>query len=62
MSRYSRLEQLGFDTHSITEEQIAVIDSLSDAEIQLLVKIKNKLDDAGGDVEGHSVDSGGVVW
>ncbi|MBV1850640.1 aroma-sacti cluster domain-containing protein [Catellatospora tritici] len=58
----SRLDRLGFDTQFASDEQIAVVDSLSDAEIELLVKIKHKLDDAAGDVEGHSLDAGGVVW
>jgi hypothetical protein len=58
----SRLEQLGFNTQYATEEQIAVVESLSDAEITLLVKIKEKLDNAVGDVEGHTLEAGGVVW
>ncbi|WP_212822616.1 aroma-sacti cluster domain-containing protein [Catellatospora sp. TT07R-123] len=58
----SRLDRLGFDTQFATDEQLAALESLSDAEIELLVRIKGKLDDASGDVEGHSVEAGGVVW
>jgi len=61
MSR-ARLEQLGFHIDLATEEQLAVVDSLTDDEIRLLVKIKNRLDEAVGDVEGHILDVGGVVW
>jgi hypothetical protein len=58
----SRLERLGFDTSFATDEQLAVVESLSDAEIALLVKIKDRLDDAAGDVEAHSLEAGGLVW
>ena len=53
---------LGFNAQYATQEQISVVESLSDAEIQLLIKIKDKLDDAAGDVEGHVLEAGGVVW
>jgi hypothetical protein len=62
MTHQSRLEQLGFSTQFASPEQIAIVESLSDSEIQLLVKIKTKLDDVTGDVEGHSLEAGGVVW
>ena len=62
MNRQSRLEMLGFNAQYATQEQISVVESLSDAEIQLLIKIKDKLDDAAGDVEGHVLEAGGVVW
>lgn len=62
MTSQSRLEQLGFNVQSATKEQLAVIESLSDAEMDLLLKIKTRFDDAGDDVEGHGLDGGGVVW
>ncbi|HZN16631.1 MAG TPA: aroma-sacti cluster domain-containing protein [Micromonosporaceae bacterium] len=62
MTYQSRLAQLGMDLQYATEEQAAVIESLSDEELDLLLKIKRRLDDAGGDVEGHSMEGGGVVW
>ncbi|HWH01736.1 MAG TPA: aroma-sacti cluster domain-containing protein [Pilimelia sp.] len=38
-----------------------MLESLSDAELALLVEIRRRLDD-GDDVEGHAVDGGGLVW
>ncbi len=46
----------------VTDEQLAILESLSDAEMELLVRIKRRLDEAGGDVEGHNLEAGGVVW
>lgn len=62
MGQLSRLELLGFNTWFASDEQIAVIESLSDAEIELLASIKRRFEDAEGDVEGHSMDGGGIVW
>ena len=61
MNARSRLERLGFNPQYLSEEQLAVVESLSDAEIELLVKIKQKLDDT-ADVEGHNLEAGGLVW
>lgn len=58
----SRLERLGLYIEYATDEQIEAIDSLSDSEIDLLVKIKERLDETSGDVEGHTLEGGGVVW
>jgi hypothetical protein len=57
----TRLEQLGFDLGPATDEQVAVIESLSDEEITLLVDIKRRMDEAAGDVEGH-MEGGGFCW
>lgn len=62
MTDLARLERLGFDVHSATPEQLAAIGSLTDDELAVLIKIKERFEDAGGDVEGHSVEAGGVVW
>lgn len=61
MTQHSRLERLGFSPQYLTEEQLELIESLSDAEIELLAKIRQKLDDA-ADVQGHNLEGGGVVW
>jgi hypothetical protein len=53
---------LGFSPQYLSEEQISIIESLSDDEIQLLVRIKSKLDSVAGDLEGHNLEAGGVVW
>ena len=62
MDSRPRLELLGFTPHHLSEEQISIIESLSDDEIELLVRIKYKLDSVAGDVEGHSLEAGGLVW
>lgn len=62
MDSQSRPEMLGFMAQHVTDEQLAILESLSDAEMELLVRIKRRLDEAGGDVEGHNLEAGGVVW
>ena len=62
MTNRSRLEQMGFDLQFATEDEITLIETLSDAEIALLAKIKSRLNDAAGDVEGHALEGGGIVW
>jgi hypothetical protein len=57
-----RLEQIGLDLRYATAEQVSVLESLSDTEIELLAQIKQRLDDASGDVQGHDMDGGGVLW
>jgi hypothetical protein len=57
----TELEQRGFDLGFATEEQIAVIESLSNEEVVLLLDIRRRLDDAAGDVEGH-IEGGGFCW
>jgi hypothetical protein len=58
----SRLEQLGLPAGYVTDDQVSVIDSLSQAEFDLLIRLKARLDEAGDDVQGHSIEGGGVVW
>jgi hypothetical protein len=62
MTNRSRLEQMGFSLQFATEDEIALIETLNDTEIELLVKIKSRLDDTAGDVEGHALEGGGIVW
>lgn len=61
MSDTSRFNELGFDPRYLTPEQRAVIEELTDDEVALLQRIKSRLDSA-GDVEGHNMDGGGVLW
>lgn len=62
MTGPSRIELLGFDIRHATPEQIAAVESLTDEEMTLLVKIKRRFDESGADVEGHIAEAGGVVW
>lgn len=62
MNNRSRLTRLGIDLGSLPEDQLQLLDSLSDEELTLLAAIKRKADDAAGDVEGHGLEGGGVVW
>jgi hypothetical protein len=62
MTDLSRLARLGIDPDGLDAGQLEVLGSLSDEEIEVLAKIKQKMDDAAGDVEGHSLEGGGVVW
>jgi hypothetical protein len=62
MNDPSRLTRLGIDLAGLPDDQLALLDSLTDDELTLLVAIKRKADDALGDVEGHGLEGGGVVW
>lgn len=58
----SRLDRLGLAPQLVTTEQIGVIESLTEAEFELLVTVKERLDAVGDDVVGHSLNGGGLVW
>ena len=62
MAEIARLRELGFDFHDATDEQIAVVESLTEEEIALLLSVKRRLDEAGPDVEGHQVEGGALCW
>ena len=63
VSWLKRLEDAGFNLAELTEEQRQVLAALAAEEVDLLVGIKQRLDDVEGDVEGHGFgDSGGVYW
>lgn len=63
MSHIERLEAVGIHLASLSEEQRQVLAGLSAAEIDVLVDVKQRLDDADGDVEGHQFgESGGAYW
>lgn len=61
MATIDQLEAAGFDLTAATEEQLAVLRSLSDEELQLLVAIRERMEEA-VDVEGHAYASGGWCW
>lgn len=63
MSHLERLESAGIHLAALSEEQRQVLAGLSAEEIDVLVDVKMRLDDAEGDVEGHHFgDSGGAYW
>ncbi|WP_129843477.1 aroma-sacti cluster domain-containing protein [Streptomyces sp. RFCAC02] len=62
MTDRSRLAPLGLDPDGLSPEQLAALDSLTDEEIEVLVRIRHKIGDVAGDVEGHGLEGGGVVW
>ncbi|MEV1008811.1 aroma-sacti cluster domain-containing protein [Streptomyces sp. NPDC049881] len=62
MTDRSRLSLLGLDPDGLSPDQMAAFDALTDEEIEVLARIKRKIDDVAGDVEGHGMEGGGVVW
>ncbi|ETK37748.1 aroma-sacti cluster domain-containing protein [Microbispora sp. ATCC PTA-5024] len=61
MTNSDRLAELGFALEWANEEQLAVLESLTDEEVALLTDIKVRLDEVADDVEGH-MDGGGFCW
>ena len=57
----NRLEAAGFSMARISEEQRQVLNELSDEEVRLLTSIKQRLEAAGAEVEGHLASSRGDV-
>jgi hypothetical protein len=63
LSQDSKLTQLGIDATSVSDEQRAALGELSAEEVAVLASVKQRFDDAGGDVEGHITDDkGSVFW
>ncbi|MFR9722880.1 aroma-sacti cluster domain-containing protein [Streptomyces sp. MS19] len=62
MTDRSRLSLLGLDPDGLSPDQVAAFDALTDEEVEVLARIKRKIDDVAGDVEGHGMEGGGVVW
>jgi hypothetical protein len=61
----NRLEAAGFPVSRIPNEQRDVLSQLSEDEVRVLTSIKERLDSAGPDVEGHlarASDDGYVFW
>jgi hypothetical protein len=61
--RITQLTEAGFTVSPANESQKAVLDSLTDEEIGVLRSVRQRLDAAAADVEGHEADSsGGWFW
>lgn len=64
MSSFNAIERL--QQHGLLEglgaEQQAVLGSLSPAEVDVLVSVKNRIDASGGDVQAHISKEGGTFW
>jgi hypothetical protein len=59
----SQLEEAGFPTSRIPDEQKQVLSSLTDEEVRVLTSIKQRMDASSADVEGHMrSDDGYVFW
>lgn len=57
-----RLAEAGFDVATMTPEQADVVRGLSAEEVNTLLSIRQRIDEAGPDVEGHNVVIGGALW
>jgi hypothetical protein len=49
------LRQAGIAVDAMPEEQRGVLAQLSPDEVNTLISVKKRLQDAGGDVEGHAI-------
>ncbi|MFJ1792115.1 aroma-sacti cluster domain-containing protein [Kitasatospora griseola] len=56
------LTAAGFDLSGLTEEQHAVLGSLTDQELALLTDLKGRLEEAGPEVQGHAEVAGGALF
>ncbi len=61
MADLDRLLDLGFDLAEASDDQLAVLTALTDDEVELLARVKSRLDAAADDVEGH-LEGGGFCW
>lgn len=61
MASLEQLEAAGFDVTNATDEQRAVLEALTDEELQVLVSVRDRLEET-ADVEGHAYPSGGWCW
>lgn len=67
MSQNSKLTALGIDVDKLSAEQHDVLAGLSAEEVSVLASVKQRLEAASGDVEGHSAAAetpviGGVLF
>ncbi|MFH0177916.1 aroma-sacti cluster domain-containing protein [Streptomyces cacaoi] len=56
------LEEHGFGIDALTEEQRQVLKELSTEELDLILDIKHRLDEAGPEVQAHSEIAGGALF
>jgi hypothetical protein len=62
MADPDRFARLGLEVAFVTDEQLAVLESLSDEDLTLLADVKRRLEEAGGDVEAHGIEGGALLW
>ncbi|MFF8377780.1 MFS transporter [Streptomyces sp. NPDC015661] len=62
--KIDKLAEAGFSLNDANEAQQAVLKSLTEDEINVLLSVKSRVEAAGSDVEGHSLSdpSGGYLW
>ncbi|WP_327256477.1 MFS transporter [Streptomyces sp. NBC_01244] len=62
--KIDKLAEAGFSMTDANDAQQAVLKSLTEDEIDVLLSVKSRVEAAGSDVEGHSVSdpSGGYLW
>jgi hypothetical protein len=51
----ARLRAAGFELDGLDDEQLRVLAALSDAELEVLVDVRQRLVEVGPEVEAHSV-------
>ncbi|MEU0413438.1 aroma-sacti cluster domain-containing protein [Streptomyces griseorubiginosus] len=61
-SALARLSAAGFAVDALTTEQLDVLSRLSEHELDLLVDIKGRLDEAGPEVQAHNEIAGGALF
>ncbi|MFJ4828968.1 MFS transporter [Streptomyces sp. NPDC088747] len=62
--KIDKLAEAGFSLTDANDAQQAVLKSLTEDEVNVLLSVKSRVEAAGSDVEGHSVSdpSGGYLW
>lgn len=61
-ARIGRLTAAGFAVEAFTEEQVDVLLGLGPQELDILLDIKSRLDEAGPEVQAHSEIAGGALF
>ena len=65
LNNIEKLSGAGFNLGPANGEQQAILAGLSESEVNTLLSVKQRVDGAGPEVEGHAVDggsSGGWCW
>lgn len=62
--KIDKLAEAGFSLNDANDAQQAVLKSLTEDEVNVLLSVKSRVESAGSDVEGHSLSdpSGGYLW
>lgn len=60
--KIAQLSAAGFQINPQNEAQAAVLKSLTDDEVRVLMSVKERISAAGSDVEGHNNADGGWCW